>query len=103
MQEAERPMAQQAEAPASRAPLQAQSSNVQPPAMAQAVQASSKPVQHAARPPIAQPSYQSQVQHCAKQRTPPVYAQLCTSCTATKLQANWLVMATHIISALVFD
>ena len=50
VQEPERTVPRQAEAQSSRAPLQVQSSNVQVPAMAQAVQASSKPVHQPAGP-----------------------------------------------------
>lgn len=48
VQEPERTVSRQAEAQSSRAPLQVQSSNVQVPAMAQAVQASIKPVHQTA-------------------------------------------------------
>ena len=53
VQEPERTVPRQAEAQSSRAPLQVQSSNVQVPAMAQAVQASSKPVHQPAGPALA--------------------------------------------------
>lgn len=67
VQEPERTVPRQAEAQSSRAPLQVQSSNVQAPAMAQAVLASSKPVQQPAGPSIARlPLHQQpQVKHCA--------------------------------------
>ena len=65
VQEPERTMPRQAEAQASRAPLQVQSSNVQAPAMAQAVQASSKPVHQPAGPAAARLPWpqQPQVKH----------------------------------------
>lgn len=67
VQEPERTVPRQAEAQSSRAPLQIQSSNVQAPAMAQAVLASSKPVHQPAGPSIARlPLHQQlQVNHSA--------------------------------------
>lgn len=83
LQEPERPVVRQAEAQTSRAPLQAQSSNVQPPAMAQALQPSSKPApqpvaSNAARLPLAQPSQQHEVTRHAL-----LLNKVSCACTAT--------------------